>query len=327
MLQPQSLNAAAARLYETGSRLARSAPIAPSLLLGGAASVYGVKGLFLAQRLLQQTLKNGIEEAATFIGPPEQDSDKVDLVIPALRAITSKKSKRDDFLMQRKGASCGCMLLTRAGIFYIQAGDLAVFKASPWACSDDDLQAYQSTKILLSPKPRILYDQAVSGADTQIGHNEAQFSLQCAHMLLHMILSDIQRIVLYKHEVAPSKMFKKAALQLIKYTKAPGCTSADVLKSWVQGLSADDLQNWMLYMQRQRPISLFFTNVDATPRANSVIGMDAWSTGCESVDSAFMLNFDLCPHIDFWNTKPLIEPAYGKWAHIGGIRYSCYAPG
>lgn len=96
-------------------------PILPSLALGGVGCIYAVKGLFLTHKVLQQTMLYGMEAL-------KKNPREIQVVPEILRNMDPDI----EVFIQRKDASCGCMCLTRTGIFYIQPGDLKVFKASPW---------------------------------------------------------------------------------------------------------------------------------------------------------------------------------------------------
>jgi hypothetical protein len=113
----------------------KQAPILPSLALGGIGCMYAAKGLFLTHKMLQQTMVYGIETL-------KKKTREIQVVPEILRGMDPDI----EVFLQRKDASCGCMCLTRTGIFYIQPGDLKVFKASPWG-STLPLQNYQVRSI------------------------------------------------------------------------------------------------------------------------------------------------------------------------------------
>ena len=289
--------------------------LAPALALGGFGSIWAVKGLYATQDLLQHTMQIGIETIGHFWGDPDAG---VDLVIAEMRG--PKRSANDMFLMQRKGASSGCMLLTTTGIFYIQPGDLSVFKASPWSYSpaEQTLDAYQQQIVQLGPKARALYDSAVAQKDTKLLRNQGEFSAECGNLLLHMLLSDIRQLTSIIGGAPLPAGVADCALLLIEKTMTPTVTtSTQAVTEWLN--AAKELTRaWKTCMQ---DMGLF-----CAPRNNNngadgatTIGLQRWKTDSPSVDAVFRVFFEL--KVEAPTLSPLIDRRGGKWAQLGTVRY------
>ena len=281
-------------------KMAFETRLVPSLALGGLGSIFITKGLFVTWRSLQHVLQMGMDMGQLPEAP-------VNVVPAALRIQPTSASQV--FRMARKGASCGCMLLTRTGIFYIQPIDLFVFKASPWAPAEGaDFLAYQQQSTQLCPKASKMYQQALNQGGTDV-----ELQSQCSHLLLHMLLSDIQNIV--RHNFGTSKVqnyavFQTKAKELIELMKTGG-NSKDILTTW--SIAIDQAQ-WTAWLEL--PKEAFFDNEAA--KKNGLAG----TVGIQKWDSVDSFQVSIKPIKADWSTKPDIEPNNDKWVNIGRM---CYA--
>ena len=275
--------------------------LVPSLALGGFSSIFITKGLFGTWRGLQHVVQSGMD----MLQPSELNVD----VVPAALRIQPTSSSQI-FRMARKGASCGCMLLTRTGIFYIQPIDLKVFKASPWApVAGVNFLAYQQQSTQLCPKASKMYQQAINkGANG----TDAELQSECSHLLLHMLLSDIQNIVRYHFgisKVQNYEEFQAKAKGLIDLMKQGG-SSVGILTTWSNGI---DQVKWTAWLELLDPKEAFFDK-----QANfsaGIVGIQTW-------DSVDLFQVSIKAAEQDWSVKPDIEPNSDKWAHIGRM---CYA--
>ena len=145
-----------------------SMSLVPSLALGGLGSIFITKGLYATHRVLQQAYSSGMDMLLP-TGP------EVDVVPQTLRG--QRRSAAHVLRMQRKGGSCGCLLLTATGIFYVQPINLWVFKASPWGLSNsENLASYQQHKTRLCAKAMTMYRTAIEASENS---SEADVSNEC----------------------------------------------------------------------------------------------------------------------------------------------------
>ena len=285
-----------------------SMSLVPSLTLGGLSSVFVTKGLYATYHGLQHAYSSGIMDMMAPAGP------EIDVVPQALRA--PRRSAAHVTRMQRKGGSCGCLLLTATGIFYIQPVNLWVFKASPWGLSNtENLEMYQRHTTRLCAKAMAMYSTAVSANENS---SEEDVSSECSHLLLHMLLSDIQNIARFhfsKNKIDNFATFKKESLQLIGLVGSLR-NSTNVLSSWKPSWAL-----WASWLQALPEDTAFYIkNLDDPAASESILGIKNWSSVL-----MFSIHMQQSSEPDFWNSKPDIEQDNGKWAHLGRMRYAINA--
>ena len=180
----------------------------PAIALGGPSSVLLTKGLFITWRGLKCAIQRGIDTLT-------HHTEDVDVVPAPLRLEPT--SNAPIFRTQRKGASCGFLLLTRTGIFYVQSIELNVFKAQSSGQTAPLLSDYQKQTTKLGAKAYQLYSSAVGAPQNGTEH---EFENTCHIILLHMLLNDIQvRIHKYKTKTLPMTdyaSFKRVACDLVE---------------------------------------------------------------------------------------------------------------
>jgi len=281
--------------------------LVPSLTLGGLSSIFITKGLYATYRGGQQAYSS-VMDMLLPTGP------EIDVVPDALRA--QRQSAAHIMRMQRKGGSCGCLLLTATGIFYVQPVNLWVFKASPWGLSNSEtLEMYQKHKTRLCAKAMKMYRTAV---ETSENSSEEDVSSECSHLLLHMLLSDIQNIARFhfsKNVIDNFATFKKESLELIGEVGSLRDSTA-VLSNWKPSWAL-----WALWLQALPEDTAFYIKkLDKQAASESILGIKNWSSVL-----TFSIQLQQSSDPDFWNSKPDIEQENGKWAHLGRMRYAINA--
>jgi hypothetical protein len=284
-----------------------SMSLAPSLALGGFSSIFITKGLYATYRGLQQAYSSGMDMLLP-AGP------EVNVVPDALRA--QRRSVEHIMRMQRKGGSCGCLLLTATGIFYVQPVNLWVFKASPWGLSGSEtLEMYQQQKTRLCAKAMAMYKTAIGTSENS---SEEEVSNECSHLLLHMMLSDIQNIArrhFSNNSIDNFDIFKRESLQLIGSVGSLRNSTA-VLSNWKP--------SWALWASWLRLLpedtAFYIKSLDTPADSESILGIKNWTSV-----PGFSIQLQRRPEPDFWNSKPDIEQENGKWANLGRMRYAITA--
>jgi len=285
----------------------KSLPIVPSLAIGGISSIFIAKGMYVTQRLLQRSMKSAMD----MLQPP---GPEVSVVPVALRG--HPRTSDPVLRIHRKGGSCGCLLLTRTGIFYIQPVNLWLFKASPWGFQgpSEQIDEYQLRKTRLSAKATQLYGAAV---DDSASDSRESLANECAHLLLHMLLSDIQNIARFHASdnfIDDFSTFKSESLSLISSVTTLR-SSTDVLTAWT--FTQDSWIKWLSCLPNDTAFFMTSSEDHDDGDSNSILGIENW----ESVP-AFSMHMQQLPEPDFWNSKPDIEQENGKWAHLGRLRYT-----
>ena len=214
--------------------------------------------------------------------------------------------------MQRRDRSTGCILLTQTGIFLVQAGDLKVFKASPWG-SANDLKTYQTKTTHLNPKATQLYDLAHAKNYTQCA---TEFKNQCSQWLLHMLLSDIQTTIRTQRSTPQLKtIFISLITKLIN--KNIDSTTMSVLEAWIPEVTKN-----IAMFKGWTTACPFRLQQQGKNNANPIIGLNIWDTGKVEIDNVFKVHFQYDPKNLSSAVAPLMERQGGKWAYIGNIKYS-----
>ena len=283
----------------------------PSLGVGGYASIWMVKGLYVTHRVLQQTIDNGIHVLQAL----RQNNDKT--------PETAVPLTNPHILMQRDGASCACMLLTPTGIFYIQAGTLNVFKAKPWGGGGKTLEQYQQQTIVLhSPTAQRLYAGALAGT-TDAGQQIQAWREQLGHLLLHMLLSDIWTVATNARKDVDRQNFVDVSIRLVSTMSKSTVrkTSIECILAWIRQSPGDEITRWKDYLASIGH-TLFLQepprNMDNSIRS---VGVTEWLTGQREVDRVFQVHCELLEAIE-----PVSLWTKGKWGHMGKMSYFAVRP-
>jgi hypothetical protein len=309
-LHHDGLQARGMQFIKANGRYIEHIPIIPSLLVGGITSAYASKGLFYMHKITQQTMLYGME----WLKENTRGGSKT----PVVADVFTKNDGIQCYL-QRKGASCGCMCPTRTGIFYIQACDLNVFKASPWGVTTPD-----AASASLSIKAKDMYELALKNNHGNVALNTKEaWQQECYHLLLHMILSDIKTIT----ETGDTNGLKESSLALVEMIRADGATSKSILNAWAV---TEKINDWIACVRlnaENNNIRLFCNLKGSTTDSSSVWGVEKWGLEeATNTSRVFTIECELnADKVDCWDVQPRFEYQRGNWGHIGRIRYGMRA--
>ena len=270
-------------------------------------SMLAVHGLFVATKLLENTLQVGAEAIADVLLKPEHGKE-VDVVPAQIR------NNKGDLLMTRVQRSIGCMVVTGTGIFFVQGGNLQIYKASPWQ-GVDSLDAYQAMKAKLYPQAYKMYTQSLGTSFTD-AMKMWQFNI--CHWLLHMILRDMRELAR-----TPNKEIGQVCLSLLEIIKQKKTDrkSFIILAEWCK----DHVNAFKKCVQDSSNPSLFYKKAisfNDEKKCKEIMGINVWEP---SVAGDVFMHFKVFA-VEY-EVKEMMSPilereATWEWLRVGRIHYT-----
>ena len=320
------------RLWDWVSKL----PMEKGLPLGGLLSLGCLNISMLFQKYVQAIMNSGLD-LIWDVGLKVSLRKNVRTLFPKIQSTLPNP------ILIREGVVSG-MLLTPAGIFYIQQPDLSVFQAIPDIISTDSKN--DGDTIRLCEHSFSLFGEGLMVASTEsaVVWAKGRFDMFLSDCLLHMLLNDIYLIYLHATSTPLPPSITEATMELIKVQPPPYAAlrglfissqkrnmemrntkmnSETLITRWCSSRRAfiqDTLKQHLSLLHNQK-VSLFYSNEGGGGLTNiELLTRQSQNTMCvwrKRISSFFRVDLVISDVIS--QEKPM-GMEY-EWMKIGQFRY------